>query len=86
MTKDPVELSVLTDARTRLVDTVVRQMPERHREFLMSFERGEPRWDLLTAGHVAELPAVQWRMRNLASIGEKRRRQLVEALEKVLEP
>ncbi|HEX9878066.1 MAG TPA: nucleotidyl transferase AbiEii/AbiGii toxin family protein [Gammaproteobacteria bacterium] len=86
MTREPVELHVLTGTRTRLVHAVVRAMPEQHRRFLVSFERGEPEWGLLTVERIDELPAVKWRMHNLASIKRGRREELVAALEKVLAP
>nr|WP_311970699.1 nucleotidyl transferase AbiEii/AbiGii toxin family protein [Bradyrhizobium diazoefficiens] len=61
MTRDPVELADLLAARATLIKSVVGDMPADHRKFLISFERGEPEWDLLGVPNAAELPAVRWR-------------------------
>src|SRR5690606_4453673 len=47
MTETPVELDELLSARQALIDEIVGRMPEEHRDFLISFERGEPDWPLL---------------------------------------
>lgn len=59
-------------------------MPDEHRRFLMSFERGEPDWKLLGLPHVADLPAVRWRQKNLDNLAANQRDALVASLEKVL--
>ena len=66
--------------RTRLIETIVGNMPEAHRQFLVSFERGEPEWSLLGVPGAAELPAVQWRQQNLDKLSAKRRAELVVQL------
>lgn len=66
MTLEPVALDDLIDAREAMVESVVGGMPLRHREFLVSFQRGQPEWDKLGINGVAELPAVRWRQQNLA--------------------
>jgi hypothetical protein len=35
-------MDALTRARESLIETVVGKMPEQHRQFLLSFERGNP--------------------------------------------
>jgi hypothetical protein len=59
-------------------------MPDLHRQFLISFERGEPDWPLLGVPGAAELPAVKWRQQNLDKLTKGKRAELVAALEKVL--
>jgi len=84
MTAEPVPLAELLAARGRLIDIIVGEMPETHRRFLVSFERGEPNWQLLSVPGAAELPAVQWRQHNLDKLPSKRRVELVTQLETVL--
>src|SRR5712664_2967583 len=57
MTRDPVELADLLAARAALIKSIVGDMPADHRKFLISFEQGEPDWDLLGLPNAAELPA-----------------------------
>ncbi len=84
MTDRPVTLDALLAAREATIDTVIGSMPDDHREFLISFERGEPDWPLLGLEHVAELPAVRWRQQNLNTLDDKRRSVLINKLEEAL--
>ena len=84
MTAEPVALESLLDAREALIDTVVGAMPQEHRQFLASFERGEPAWDLLGLPDVAKLPAVLWRQHNLDKLTTEIRAAQVARLEEVL--
>jgi hypothetical protein len=59
-------------------------MPDAHREFLLSFERGQPDWKVVGIPHVADLPAVKWRQQKLDELPKEKRAALVNSLEKVL--
>ena len=83
MTKHPVSREELIAAREALVAEIVGKMPDAHRRFLISFERGEPDWALLGVPGAAELPAVKWRQLNLDKLTKEKRAELVKALEKV---
>jgi hypothetical protein len=84
MTKEAVSRDELIAAREALIVDIAGNMPDHHRRFLVSFERGEPDWAILDARRAAELPAVKWRQQNLDKLPNKKRAELVEALEKVL--
>lgn len=84
MTESPVLLDDLLSAREALIEAVVGEMPEAHRRFLLSFERGEPDWVLLGVPGVADFPAVQWRRQNLDKLSREARVRLVSQLEKAL--
>ena len=86
MTQEPVALADLETAREALIATMVADMPENHRRFLVGFKRGEPDWELLGIPEVRHLPAVMWKQRNLAKLPDAKRRELVDALERVLFP
>jgi predicted nucleotidyltransferase component of viral defense system len=84
MTDEPVTVAELTAARETLIDEIVGNMPVVHRDFLLSFERGEPDWPLLGLSGVSELPAVKWRQVNLNKLSAARRTALIARLEEVL--
>lgn len=84
MTAEPVSLDELVATREALIDLAVRQMPEPHKRFLVSFERGEPDWALLDVAAARELPAVKWRQQNLDKLPAKDRSALVARLDNVL--
>jgi hypothetical protein len=84
VTEEPVSLDELLQARTALIGSIVGDMPEPHRRFLVSFERGQPDWPLLGLPAAAELPAVRWRQQNLDKLSVNERNSLVSRLEAVL--
>jgi predicted nucleotidyltransferase component of viral defense system len=84
MTEDLVSRDELVAAREALIVDIVGGMPDAHRSFLISFERGEPDWSLLDVPGASDLPAVKWRQRNLDTLTEARRAALVARLEEVL--
>ena len=63
---------------------IIREMPDAHRRFLISFERGDPDWTLIGLPGAADLPAVRWRQQNLDKLGSDERDGLVAQLEKAL--
>jgi predicted nucleotidyltransferase component of viral defense system len=84
MTEKPVTLDDLIRAREDLIAEVVGKMPDEHRRFLASFKRGKPDWEILNIPHAEKLPAVQWRLQNLAKMDAKKREQLINNLLKAL--
>ncbi|HEY2664916.1 MAG TPA: nucleotidyl transferase AbiEii/AbiGii toxin family protein [Candidatus Binataceae bacterium] len=84
MTAEPVSLRDLIETREEMIDLVVGQMPEEHRRFLISFEKGQPDWFLLGLTEAADLPAVKWREKNLSGLKREKRAELVSRLEEVL--
>jgi len=85
MTDTPVPLAELLAGREAIITTIVGDMPDDHRRFLLSFERGEPEWDLLGLDHVPDLPAIRWRQLNLDKLGAQARAKLVSDLAEKLQ-
>ncbi|PKR87936.1 hypothetical protein CXZ10_17585 [Pleomorphomonas diazotrophica] len=85
MTAEPISLDDLIEARQSMLDGLIGRMPNHHRAFLIGFEQGEPDWSLLTIDHVADLPAVRWRQRNLDKLRPDQRATLVASLRSSLE-
>lgn len=86
MTREPVGLAELEAAREAIIAAMVADMPDAHRRFLVGFKRGEPDWKLLGIPEPQHLPAVLWKQRNLDRLSADKRRELADALEKVLLP
>jgi hypothetical protein len=84
MTEEPVAIEDLIEARRALIDQLIGGMPDRHREFLISFEFGVPDWALLQIPHAKDLPAVLWRQRNLETRTPEQRAALVASLKEAL--
>lgn len=84
MTDSAVDLPDLLATRDNLIAAIVGDMPAEHRQFLVSFERGDPEWPLLGLPDIDRLPAVKWRQRNLDMLEPAERDNLVRRLEQVL--
>jgi predicted nucleotidyltransferase component of viral defense system len=85
MTENPVTLNDLLQAREDLIGIIVGKMPEEHRRFLISIKRGEPDWALLGLPGVEDLPAVRWRLENLAKLDKTKRDAMIARLSEVLD-
>ena len=84
MTDQPVEINDLLAARENTIKTVVDDMPDKHRQLLITFEQGNPDWSLLGLSHVANLPAIRWRQENLEKLNQTIRAKLVDDLKRSL--
>lgn len=68
MERSVVTLADLQAARDRLRRELLAAVTDAQKRFLLSLVAAEPDWSLLTIPHVAQLPAVQWKLRNLARL------------------
>ncbi len=84
MTNDAVTIDELVKAREQMIAEIVGKMPVDHRKFLLGLKRGEPDWKLLGVPGAEELPAVRWRLQNLAKMDKEKRAEFIERLKKVL--
>ncbi len=85
MTEVAIPLETLRATQAELIDQLIRQMSDRHRSFLIGFEKGNPDWSLLAVPHARDLPAIRWRQWNLDRLSVEKRRSLVSLLEHSLE-
>jgi hypothetical protein len=88
MTSAPVSVGQLLATRQRMMRELPRVLHPRHRQFLLSIVRAEPQWDLLPYAHIAQLPALQWKLQNLKKLKrnvdkfEQQRNELAARLER----
>jgi hypothetical protein len=80
----PVNLDDLLKAREDLIAEIVGKMPDQHKLFLISVKRGEPNWTLLDLSGAKDLPAVRWKLENLAKLSADKRAQLLKGLNAAL--
>lgn len=84
MVDKPVTLNELLEAREDLIREIVGKMPDQHRRFLISVKRGEPDWALLDLPTAKNLPAVRWKLENLAKLKANKRALLLKGLGEAL--
>jgi predicted nucleotidyltransferase component of viral defense system len=84
MTETGITLDELLRAREDLIANIVGHMPEDHRRFLLSIKRGHPEWKLLDLPGAEALPAIRWRLENLAKLDDTKQLALTGRLDEVL--
>ena len=87
MTFEPIELKDLIYTRLAMVAALQSHFTERDRSFLLSFKQGYPDWELFDCPDAAKLPAIRWKLQNIAKLAknqEKHAEQLAK-LETVLD-
>ena len=68
MEREPVSLRVLEEARMRLRRELAVALTADHKRFLIGLVAGQPPWEAMQCRHLAELPAIQWKLQNLARL------------------
>lgn len=81
---DSVTLDELLEARDALIAEIVGKMPEPHKRFLVSVKRSAPEWALLDLAGAKDLPAVRWKLENLAKLKVEKRAELLKGLNAAL--
>jgi len=84
MVERPVSLDELLKVREDLIAEIVGKMPEQHKQFLVSVKKGEPDWSLLDLPGAKDLPAVRWKLENLAKLSAEKRSKLLGNLNAAL--
>lgn len=85
MTTDPVTLDDLLIVQRTLPSKLVSSLDEDERAFLLSMKRGQPEWDLLGFDHLDQLPALQWKLRNIRKMSTEKHRHAVAQLARILD-
>jgi predicted nucleotidyltransferase component of viral defense system len=84
MTSEPVTLEALLEAHERLIATLHMMLTDGDRAFLLSVKGMAPDWSLLGLDGVGKLPAVKWKLQNLARMSEAKHAVAYARLEEVL--
>lgn len=89
MTRDPVTVEWLLDARLRLLARIRELTDATTRHFLESVEREAPAFELIDLPHAAAMPGVRRKLQNLAGRTPEKReadyRKLLTALDRMAE-
>jgi len=84
MANREVGLEALEAVRERMIRELHARLGDQEKRFLLSVKRGQPDWDLLGIPGVDQLPAVQWKLHNIARMSKDKHAHAVANLEKVL--
>ena len=84
MARVEVSLETLLETQLLLPGKILSALTERHKTFLVGFNRGEPDWNLLPFPDVRNLPAVRWKQINLDKMSSDKRDEVIGKLVQVL--
>lgn len=70
MTETPFDYEDYLESRTALLSLVNGGLTITDKEFLLSFEQGEPDWNKCCAGDLSQYPSVQWKLLNIGKLKE----------------
>ncbi len=85
MMRIPCEYEDLVETRARLVKLIRSSLTGEEKEFIASIQEGNPHWDLLGLSDIGRLPAVRWKLLNVAKMSSSKKKQEVEKLRAYLE-
>ena len=84
MTLVPVTREDLEEARRTLVVELRAMLTEADKEFLLSVKRGKGNWTSFAHPAAERMPAIQWKLQNIARMTPQKRAAAVRTLEAVL--
>jgi predicted nucleotidyltransferase component of viral defense system len=84
MTSHDITLETLEETRKKVFSVTSSFFNETEKEFLLSFKRGEPNWDLFPIKTIQQFPSVKWKLYNIQSMTKEKRLQSLKKLEEKL--
>lgn len=70
MSDIPFDYHDFESAREELKKQVNDSLTQTDKEFLLSFEQGNPEWEKCCAGNLSQYPSVQWKLKNILKLKE----------------
>ncbi|MDO4957214.1 MAG: nucleotidyl transferase AbiEii/AbiGii toxin family protein [Bacteroidales bacterium] len=85
MTDIPFTYEEFEATRSKLISDVNQLMTEEDKQFLVSFEKGEPQWDGYEFEYFKDYPSVKWKLINLEKLAKQNPQKLAEEAYKLEE-
>lgn len=80
-----VELSDLLNVRTRMIEEIHSALDADERRFLISLVSNKPDWSALAIDYLEHLPAIRWKLQNLAQLQKSNPRKFVEQADQLIQ-
>jgi len=84
MTDHEISLDELAVVQAELPTLVREALDDDERAFLISLKRGAPEWSRLGIEHIAQLPALQWKLLNIRRMEKEKHQEALGKLEEIL--
>ena len=79
-----VEYAELVKVRKILVEEINKRITDDERAFLLSFKEKKPKWDLLGVEGAQDMPAVKWKLTNLAKMNDDKHKKAVHQFKRII--
>ena len=84
MTDEPFNYDHYQNSRTNLIEVVNNGFTDGDKEFLISFEEGNPDWSKCCAGDLSKYPSIRWKLMNIAKLKSKNPAKHKEGIDKLV--
>lgn len=85
MTDVPFNYDDYLSSRANLIEVVNNGFTDEDKNFLISFEDGNPDWSKCCAGNLGEYPSVRWKLMNIAKLKSKNPTKHKEGIDRLTE-
>lgn len=85
MTNEPITLDELHQVQRELPKRLLNSLKRNEKQFLLSFKKGNPDWNLITIPQLKELPAVKWKLINIKKMDRQKHKRAIQKLSDVLQ-
>ena len=85
MTDEPFNYDDYQNSRTNLIEVVNNGFTDEDKEFLISFEQGNPDWSKCCAGDLSDYPSVRWKLMNIEKLKSKNTAKHEEGIKKLVD-
>lgn len=84
MADEDIPQTALEATREQLVTLINTSLTLQEREFLLSFKNRTPDWTLLALSSIEQLPAIRWKLQNLAKMTPDKHVEAYHRLQEIL--
>lgn len=85
MTDEPFNYDDYQSSRANLIEVVNNGFTDEDKDFLISFEEGNPDWSKCCAGDLSEYTSVKWKLMNIAKLKTKNPTKHKEGIDRLTE-
>lgn len=84
VTVDEIAYEDLIAAREAIIATLKNTLTDNEKAFLVSLKEGRPKWSVMGIAGIEKLPAIQWKLKNIQQMSEKKRAEFLNKLKRTL--
>ncbi len=85
MTRMEVSVDELQSVQRNLAASLVKELDAQEKNFLISLKEGKPNWNLLGIDHLAQFPAIKWKLMNIEKMKPEAHEAALEKLKRILD-